>query len=89
MKLLNLANSTGLSQPFLSELERGVKVASLSTIEKICVAFNITLSQFFDDGTSPQILTNSELELIQNSKNLTEEQFDKLNEFVKSINSGI
>lgn len=46
-KLLNISQLTGLSQPFISEIERGVKVPSLETLEKICHALGLTLSEFF------------------------------------------
>ncbi|RKO66354.1 helix-turn-helix domain-containing protein [Desulfofundulus salinus] len=48
-KLLNISQQTGLSQPFISEIERGIKVPSIETLEKICSALGITLAEFFAD----------------------------------------
>lgn len=48
-KLLNISQKTGLSQPYISEIERGIKSPSIETLEKICHALGITLSDFFAD----------------------------------------
>ena len=48
-KLLNISQLTGLSQPFVSEIERGIKTPSIETLEKICTALGITLAEFFAD----------------------------------------
>ncbi|MFZ5688628.1 MAG: helix-turn-helix domain-containing protein [Bacillota bacterium] len=48
-KLLNISQQTGLSQPYISEIERGVKAPSVDTLEKICTALGVTLAEFFAD----------------------------------------
>ena len=44
-----LAKLAGVSQAALSDIESGKKRASLETIERICAALGLTLSEFFSD----------------------------------------
>lgn len=53
-KLITIATETGLSQPFISEIERGVKVPSIETLKAIAKALGITLSEFFSEN-KPEI----------------------------------
>lgn len=43
-----LAYQSGISKGGLSEIVRGMKEPSNYTIMKICIAINITMSEFFD-----------------------------------------
>lgn len=53
MTLQQITDITKLSQPFLSEVERGIKTPSIKNLEKICSALNMTPSEFFNcDETS-------------------------------------
>ncbi|NPV72889.1 MAG: helix-turn-helix transcriptional regulator [Pelotomaculum sp.] len=45
----HLAKLSGLSQPFITELESGRKQPTYETLHKICAALGITLSEFFSD----------------------------------------
>lgn len=38
---------TGLSQPFISQLENDQKSPSLESLEKLCNAYEITFAEFF------------------------------------------
>lgn len=44
-----LAKATGLSQPFIGKLFKGEKSPSLESLESICNALGVTLSQFFSE----------------------------------------
>lgn len=45
--LEQLAFESNFSKGGLSEVERGLREIKISTLEKICKALNISLSQFF------------------------------------------
>jgi len=42
-----LAKKAGLGQATISEIERGEKSPNIITLEKICAALGVTLSEFF------------------------------------------
>lgn len=46
--LEKLAYESDFSKGGLSEIERGMREARISTIEKICQTLNITLCEFFN-----------------------------------------
>lgn len=50
-----LSQITGISQSVITNILRGNNLPSLITLEKICIAFNITLSQFF---TTKNVIIN-------------------------------
>lgn len=59
MTLKTLADKTGFSISFLSQLERGKSSATLESLKKISTAFDVNPSYFFDeDRSSDNQLTN-------------------------------
>ncbi|MEJ5299727.1 MAG: XRE family transcriptional regulator [Thermodesulforhabdaceae bacterium] len=52
--LQDLANKTGLSKPFLSQIENDHVVPPIATLLKLARAFNVSLSYFFQDETTTQ-----------------------------------
>lgn len=89
-KLSNLtmkefAELTGCSAGYISDIEHSKNIPSISKLIEICKALNITLSDFFDEGSDPVVLIPELKELINNAKELTPEQLEKLNEFIKTI----
>lgn len=45
-----LAEQSDLSTQFIGQIERGIKNPTVKTMQKICGALNITLSEFFDES---------------------------------------
>lgn len=68
-----LAKECGLSESTIANIFRRNCTPSFSTLETICNAFGITLSQFFAEGEMVS-LTSEEQELIQHWALLTPEQ---------------
>ena len=66
-----LAERSGLPQSTISSWYRKNMVPSL---EKICMAFGITLSQLFAEEDSPVTLTDSQRKLLERWSRLSEEQ---------------
>ncbi|MGN1154699.1 MAG: helix-turn-helix domain-containing protein [Agathobacter sp.] len=69
-----LAERSGLPQSTISSWYRKNMVPTIPSLEKICVAFGITLSQLFAEGDSPVLLTQSQQQLLERWSRLTEDQ---------------
>ncbi|SHK45656.1 helix-turn-helix domain-containing protein [Tepidibacter formicigenes] len=83
-----LAELCNTSQPVISKLENGNRIADIPTLEKICNAFNITLADFFNDGTSSIPLTEDLKELVESAKDLSPEQIKAFTQAFKTITKG-
>lgn len=69
-----LAEHSGLPQSTISSWYRKNMIPTLPSLEKICTAFGITLSQLFAEGDSPVTLTESQKRLLERWARLDEEQ---------------
>ena len=72
-----LAERSGLPQSTISSWYRKNMIPTIPSLEKICTAFGITLSQLFaeqDDPVAPVALTDSQKKLLESWARLTEEQ---------------
>ncbi len=72
--MYQLAERSGLPQSTISSWYRKNMVPTILSLEKICAAFGITLSQLFAEGDSPISLTESQQKLLKHWSRLTEEQ---------------
>ena len=80
-----LATKSGLTQSTISSWYRKDLVPSIPSLEKICSAFGITLSQFFSENEEPYVLTKTQRNLLEASAALSEEQQLALIEFIKTL----
>ena len=80
-----LAEKSGLTQSTISSRYRKNVVPSIPSLEKICNAFGITLSQFFSTDDDNFSLTSNQKELLKESSHLTEEQLASLIDFFKTL----
>lgn len=69
-----LAEHSGLPQSTISSWYRKNMVPSIPSLEKICIAFGITLSQLFAEGDAVVSLTDSQRKLLDRWSRLSEEQ---------------
>lgn len=69
-----LAERSGLPQSTISSWYRKNMVPTIPSLEKICTAFGITLSQLFAEGDVPVSLTESQQKLLDRWSRLSEEQ---------------
>lgn len=60
-----LAERSGLPQSTISSWYRKNLIPSIPSLEKICTAFGITLSQLFAEGDDPVCLTESQRKLLE------------------------
>ena len=69
-----LAERSGLPQSTISSWYRKNMVPTISSLEKICTAFGITLSQLFAEEDVPVSLTEAQKKLLERWSRLSEEQ---------------
>ncbi|MCL6445042.1 MAG: helix-turn-helix domain-containing protein [Alicyclobacillus sp.] len=78
-----LAKTSGIAQSTISAIESGKTSPTIDSLERICAAFGITLSDFFseeDEQFPPDLL-----QLMETVKNLTPQQRIKLNQFIEDM----
>lgn len=80
-----LAEESGLTQSTISSWYRKNIVPSIPSLEKICSAFGISLSQFFSTEADNFSLTSQQKELIREAGRLTKVQQTALIEFFKTL----
>ena len=81
-----LAEKSGLTQSTISTWYRKNMLPSISSIEKICAAFDISLSQFFlDNGENTVTLSDEQINLLKATAKLEPDQFSKLLLFLQSL----
>lgn len=73
-----LAERSGLPQSTISSWYRKNMVPTVPSLEKICQAFGITLSQLFAEGDAPVALTESQRTLLEQWGKLSAEQRNAL-----------
>ena len=81
-----LAEESGLTQSTISSWYRNKTLPSIPSLEKICKAFGISLSQFFlEDKEFTVTLDKTQIELIKSFDRLDTEQQKRLLMFMKSL----
>ena len=80
-----LSEESGIPQTTISSWFRKKICPTVSSIEKICNAYNITLSQFFDDSGNSVSLTKEQRDLIGSFSKLTHTQQDALLRFLSEL----
>lgn len=81
-----LAERSGLTQSTISSWYRKNMMPSIPSLERICDAFGIPLSQFFLEADSQAVfLTQKQIELINATNHLSTEQFESLLTFLTTL----
>ena len=81
-----LAEASGLTQSTISSWYRKDLTPSVASLEKICSAFDITLSQFFADKEELCCeLTDTQKQLIEEITRLNSAQQEALVSFLKTL----
>lgn len=80
-----LAEQSGLTQSTISAWYRKNLYPTIPSLEKVCNAFGITLSQFFATETDSFTLTNTQKELMVEISHFSEEQQLALLQFFKKL----
>lgn len=69
-----LAKESGLSHSTVTNMFKRNNAPTLPTLEAVCAAFGITLSQFFSEGNSPAVFTEEQHTLFSKWSTLNDEQ---------------
>ena len=69
-----LSERSGLPQSTISSWYRKHMIPTVPSLQKICQAFGITLSQLFAESDEPVSLTDSQKKLLDRWSRLTEDQ---------------
>lgn len=77
MSQYQLAMDAGLSTSYIPDLEKGLKCPTVETLDNICYALHITLSEFF--ANAEEKASHNKLE------SLNDKQRKLLNEFLESL----
>lgn len=72
--MYKLSKASGVSQSTLSNMFSRNNDPSISTLEDICKAFGITLSQFFANEGELVVLTKEQFEMLEKWSSLSAEQ---------------
>ncbi len=80
-----LAEKSGLTQSTISSWYRKNVSPTIPSLEKICDAYGITMSQFFLEDSNATDLTPLQMELVKSSHKLDAEQMERLVYFLKSL----
>ena len=82
--LYELAQEAGITQSTLTSLMKRGNPPKIETLESICMAFGITLAQFFMEGEELEALNKDEKELISLFRNIPEYKRKALISFIKN-----
>lgn len=80
-----LAERSGLPQSTISSWYRKNMVPSIPSLNKICAAFGITMSQLFSEDDSPVSLTDNQRKLLENWSKLSQEQQEILFQLIEKM----
>ena len=81
-----LSKECGLSESTLANIFRRNTVPSITTLETICDAFGITLSQFFAEGEMVELTPELKV-LFENWVSLTEDQKEAALHMIQALNN--
>ena len=80
-----LSEESGVDQSTISAWYKKNRSPSVTSLEKICEAFNITMSQFFSDSNSSVDLTFDQQEMLENWSALSKKQKEIILTLIKNI----
>lgn len=80
-----LSIRTGISQSALSDIAKKKNVPTITTLEKICDAFGITMAQFFTPDDSFPDLSEEQVELLREWKELKLEEKRIIKILIKAL----
>lgn len=80
-----LSLESGLSSSTIANIHRRHTIPSIPTLEAICNAFGITLSQFFNESYSSVQLSREQQELFHKWVSLTDNQKKIIDSLIKEF----
>lgn len=80
-----LSKESGLSHSTITNMFTRNNAPTLPTLEAICAAFGITLSQFFSEKNEPNALTEEQHKLFSRWSSLSEKQKELLLDLINTM----
>ena len=80
-----LSVESGLPQSTISSWYRKNLYPTIPSLYKICEAFNITLSDFFNENSNVTTLTTTQSNILKSCRKLSKAQQEKLVGFINSL----
>lgn len=80
-----LAKNSGMTQSTISTWYRKKQIPTISSLNKICQGFGITLSAFFAEGEGAVTLTPEQREMLDNWSALSPKQREAVLGLLKSM----
>ena len=81
----HLSEEANITQSTISGWFCKNKNPTIASLEKICKAFGITLSQFFAEGEEPIVLTEEQRRMFDKWNSLTKEQKEAFLNLIEKI----
>ena len=82
--MYRLADEAGITQSTIANMFSRKTLPSISTLQEICQAFNISLSEFFGDNNKD--LNNNEFLLLANYRKLSTKNKGIVNTLINMLN---
>lgn len=87
ISIYKLSQESQVSESHIRNLERGVKNATVETLEMLVKHLNMTMSEFFNENNDVTYLTPSEKILLDYYRTLPDETATAIIEFCEKLNS--
>ncbi|WP_409969820.1 helix-turn-helix domain-containing protein [Bengtsoniella intestinalis] len=81
----DLAKKSGLTQSTISTWYRKNQIPTIASLNKVCIGFGISLSQFFAEGDEPMSLTQEQREMLDKWSMLNKKQQQVLAELLDNM----
>lgn len=82
-----LAYESGLTQSTLSNMFTRGTCPTVDTLEKICEAFGISLSEFFEENQQKAHLSKNEQEFLNKYRTLTDKEKDAVKSMIDALSA--
>lgn len=86
ISIYKLSQESTVSESHIRNLERGVKNATVETLEMLVKHLNMTMSEFFNENDDISYLTSSEKILLDYYRTLPDETAIAVTEFCQKMN---
>lgn len=87
ISIYKLSKESQVSETHIRNLERGIKSATVETLEMLVSNLNMTMSEFFNENDDISYLTSSEKILLDYYRTLPDETATAVTEFCQKMNN--
>ena len=84
--MYRLHQETGLSQGHISDLEKGINIPTIETLQRLLAPMGITLAEFFNEDNEVSILNDTEKELVAAFRTLPDDKADLALKMMQALN---